>query len=373
MKKQSVDTVLRLRTLHKPGQLAALATAVAREQGLLGEIITVRLGEDYTVREVTIESSDDEHTQRILAAVRATPGVEVLQVIDPVFAIHEGGKIHSTSRVKIERVHDLRYVYTPGVARIVRAIEQEPERARTLTSIGNSVGIFTNGTRVLGLGNVGPLASMPVMEGKAVLYDAFVGISAVPILVDTLDPQEFVDTVVRLAQTFAGIHLEDIRVPDCFFIENELKRRLNRPVMHDDQHGTATVTLAAIINACKMTGLDLRQACMGQIGLGAAGSAIVDLALAYGVGKVLVFDIDQAAVARSVQGGAVAADLPGLMQQANIVVATTGRPGLIQPAMVRPGQVIFSLSNPSAEIEPADAIAAGAAVADGGRAIPSQA
>src|SRR5262249_49590043 len=153
-----------------------------------------------------------------------------------------------------ERVRDLRTVYTPGVARVVKSIEADPNLAFELTTLGGSVGIFTNGTRVLGLGNVGPTASLPVMEGTSVLYDKFAGISATPILLSVDDPNEFVRVVERIAGSFGGIHLEDIRSPDCYLIEDELRRRLHKPVLHDDQHGTATVALAAVINACKLTG-----------------------------------------------------------------------------------------------------------------------
>ena len=174
--------------------------------------------------------------------------------------------MHSTSRVEVKQLGDLRYVYTPGVARVSRAIAKEPGLAWDLTMIGNSVAICTNGSRVLGLGDIGPIASLPVMEGKAVLYDAFVGLSATPILVDTKDPKEFVDTVVRISKGFGAIHLEDIAIPQCFEIEDALKARLDKPVMHDDQHGTATAALAAIINACRLHGIDLKKAKMGQIG-----------------------------------------------------------------------------------------------------------
>jgi malate dehydrogenase (oxaloacetate-decarboxylating) len=215
------------------------------------------------------------------------------------------------------------------VARVARAIERSPEQAWDYTSIGNSVGIFTNGSRVLGLGNIGPLASLPVMEGKAVIYDAFVGISATPILIDTLDVRAFIDTVIRVSPTFGGIHLEDIRSPDCYQIEAELIERLEKPVMHDDQHGTATVALAAVINACKMTGTELARAHVGQIGLGAAGSAIARLMLAYGVGDVLVHDTSKQAMTWLEGKGARPVDLATLMQSADIVIAATGRPGLI--------------------------------------------
>jgi malate dehydrogenase (oxaloacetate-decarboxylating) len=369
MKKDSIDTILSVKLKHRPGQLAKFAAAVASERGLLGDIKTLRLGEGDSVREITIETEDEAQTERVIAAVRAVDGVEVIDVIDRVFERHQGGKIHSTSRVRLAKLSDFRYIYTPGVARVARAIEREPDRAFDLTTLGNSVGIFTNGTRVLGLGDIGPLASLPVMEGKAVIYDAFAGISATPLLIDTADPREFIDTVLRLSTSFGGIHLEDIRSPDCYAIEEELKARLDKPVMHDDQHGTATVALAALINACKRTGIEIHKARVGQIGLGAAGSAIARLMIAFGATDVLVYDRSPEAMAWLEKQGARPVDLATLMGEADIVIAATGRPGLITPAMVRKGQVLFPLSNPDPEIDPISAVAAGAAFASDGRSI----
>jgi len=369
MRKTSLDTVLRLRSKHRVGQIARLASAIAGQGGLLGDFTTLRSGETDSLREVTIETEDEAHRDRVIEAVRNVDGVELLDAIDRVFDLHRGGKLHSTSRIELRHQRDLRYIYTPGVARVARAIEREPERARHLTTIGNSVGIFTNGTRVLGLGNVGPLASLPVMEGKAVLYDKFVGISATPILVDTLDVKEFVDTVMRLSLTFGGIHLEDIRIPDCYRIEEALIDRLQKPVMHDDQHGTATVALAALLNACKMTGVAIEKARVGQIGLGAAGSAIARLMMTYGARDVLVHDRSEESMKWLEKFGARPVDIVTLMREADIVIAATGKPGLIEPKWIRPGQVIFPLSNPDPEIEPAEAMAAGAAFCSDGRSI----
>ncbi|HNI60480.1 MAG TPA: malic enzyme-like NAD(P)-binding protein, partial [Pseudomonadota bacterium] len=364
-----IDTVLRVRTRHRPGQLARVATVIAQEGALIGEISTLHMAEGLSTREITVETESEEHTERLVSALSRTDGVEIISVRDRVFDCHRGGKLHSKSRVELQHLSDLRYIYTPGVARVSRAIAEKPERAFDYTGLGNSVGIFTNGTRVLGLGDIGPVASLPVMEGKAVLYDRFAGISATPILVDTKDVEEFVQTVVRVSRSFGGIHLEDIRIPECFRIEEELKRRLRKPVMHDDQHGTAVVTLAAIINVCRLTGIELRRSKMGQVGLGAAGSAIAKLALAYGVGEVMVTDRNPAAVQPLTDAGAHAMDLDSLLQRADIVVCTTGKIGLIKPEQVRRGQVIFALSNPYPEIDPDVARDAGAAYAADGASI----
>jgi malate dehydrogenase (oxaloacetate-decarboxylating) len=367
--KHSIDTTLRLKLLHRPGQIARVSGALADAGALIGEITTLSIGEEHSIRDVTVETADEAHTERVIAAVRAVDGAQVLGISDRAFERHKGGKIHSTSRVELKSLRDYRQIYTPGVARVCRAIQAVPERAWEYTGIGNSVGIFTNGSRVLGLGDVGPIASMPVMEGKAVIYDAFVGISATPMLVDTLDVAEFVDTVDRLSITFGGIHLEDIRSPDCYRIEAELLARLDKPVFHDDQHGTATVALAAVINACKAAGLALERARVGQIGLGAAGSAIARLMMAYGVGDVLVSDRSDEAMRWVAGFGARPVDQATLMREADIVIAATGRPGLIDPKTVRAGQVLFPLSNPDPEIDPHDAIRAGAAFASDGRSI----
>lgn len=369
MSKYAIDTVLRFRFPHKPGQLAQVAQAFAEENAVVGEITTIKLGEGFSVRDITVETLDEQHTARVIARARRLEGIELVDVHDRVFDAHAGGKLHSTSRIPVRQIADLRTIYTPGVARVSRALVENPKRAWDLTTLGRSVAICTNGTRVLGLGDIGPIASLPVMEGKAVLYDAFVGISATPILVDEGDPLKFVETVVSISKSFGAIHLEDIRIPDCFLIEDELKKRLKKPVMHDDQHGTATSALAAILNACKLSGLEPKKARLGQIGLGAAGSAIARLALSFGVGEVLVADVAKESVARLESEGARGVDFATIMREADIVVATTGRPGLIQPSMVKKGQVIFALSNPDPEIFPVDALAAGAAFAGDGRSI----
>jgi malate dehydrogenase (oxaloacetate-decarboxylating) len=306
---------------------------------------------------------------RVVEAVRPIGGPAPSGGVDRVFDLHAGGKIAQTSRVPLRTQADLEQIYTPGVARVALAIRDEPARAWDLTSIGNSVGIFTNGSRVLGLGDIGVLASMPVMEGKAVIYQQFAGISATPILVDAREPSAFVEAVLSIAPTFGGIHLEDIRSPDCFIIEEELRRSLKKPVLHDDQHGTATVVLASVISACRATNLNLRTARVAQIGLGAAGSAIAQLLARYGVGEMLVHDVSGVAMARMLEHGMRLATLETAFKEADIVITTTGRANLIDPGWIRKGQVIFALSNPSPEIAPERALAAGAAFAADGRAI----
>ena len=260
-------------------------------------------------------------------------------------------------------------MYTPGVARVSSAIAEFPELAARFTMLSRSVAICTNGTRVLGLGDIGPLASLPVMEGKSLFYAQLVDLTAVPILIDTTDVDEFVETVVRIAPGFGGIHLEDISAPECFEIERRLIQALGQPVMHDDVHGTAVVTLAAAIAGCRQVDIRLDQAVVGQIGLGAAGFGIASLIQDAGVRRLLAFDPNPAAQDRASAHGIEIADLTDLMRNADVVVATTGKPGLITPGLVRPGQVILALSNPEPEIEPEAALAAGAAFAADGTSV----
>ena len=363
------DIKLRIKSPHRPGKLGLLLTVLGEEGALVGDIETLFIGKDHSFRNITISIFDEVHLDAIKTAINNRTEVEILEIEDIVFKRHEGGKIHSKRKQELRRLEDLRYIYTPGVARVCRRIMNHPESYRKYTNIGNSVGIFTNGTRVLGLGEIGVLPSMPVMEGKAVIYDQFVGISATPILVDTKDPDEFIETVERIAPTFGGIHLEDIRIPDCFYIETELIKRLNKPVMHDDQHGTATVLLAAVLSALRQIGrTDDDSLVFAQLGLGAAGFGIAKLMIDYGFNVIGVDPMPESQKRLTNYGGKIAS-LEEAMDVADIVIATTGVVGLIGPDIVRKGQVILSLSNPQPEIFPEEALAAGASFASDGKSV----
>ena len=365
------DVVLTVRNPQRAGMIGRLLAVVGEAGALVGDIETQYIGRDHFVRDVTLSVYDEAHLEAVLTAIGDDTDAEVLDVKDLVFERHLGGKIRSGRTTPVERLDDLRYIYTPGVARVCKAIERDPALARRYTSVGHTVGIFTNGTRVLGLGDIGALASLPVMEGKAVLYDRFVGLSAVPILVDETDPEAFVETVVRIASGFGGIHLEDIRTPDCFWIEDELIRRLPQPVMHDDQHGTATVLLAAILSALRHTGApDRRDLTCVQVGLGAAGLAIARLLLTAGFDVIGVDPSPDARARLDTQTRArTTDDLAAAVAQADVLIATTGVVGLVTPAMIRPGQIVLALSNPVPEITPEAAVAAGAAFAADGRSV----
>jgi malate dehydrogenase (oxaloacetate-decarboxylating) len=365
--KQKIIRTLRCKNQKIIGVLAKLINTISSHGGDIGNVSTVSLGEFQNIRDISIIIDDEEHLTRIVNAVRKLPEIELEAVIDEVLELHRGGKLIIRPKHEIHSIEDLRKVYTPGVASVCRLIKEDPLQAETYTTISKTVALVTNGSRVLGLGNLGPVASMPVMEGKAALFNQFSGLHMIPILINTLEIDRFVDTVEAISSTFAAIHLEDIRTPDCFAVEEELIRRLKIPVMHDDQHGTATVALAALINACQMAGLDLKTAKVGQLGLGAAGCAIANLIIKYSGNPVLGYDVNPECYPRlKAQGGVPIEEIEEVMKKCQVVVATTGVPGLIKPEWVQKGQVILALSNPYPEISIADAINAGAAFATDG-------
>ena len=355
---------------HRAGSLATVANAIAEFGGVIGDVTTVSVGRRESIREITVEVRDKPAAEQLAVTLGGLEGVSIHWFHDRAFIAHDGGKLEMRSTREIKTNQDVRDVYTPGVARVCTAIAEHPQIAPRFTTLGRSVAICTNGTRVLGLGDIGPVASLPVMEGKAIFYSQLVGLSAVPILIDTKDVDEFVETVVRIAPSFGGIHLEDISAPECFEIERRLIEALDKPVMHDDVHGTAVVTLAAAIAACRHVGRRLDEAVVGQIGLGAAGWGIATLIKDAGAERVVGFDPMPAARERAAASGIEASgSLEDVMAVADVVVATSGRPGLIDPSLVRPGQVILALTNPDPEIDPDDALAAGAAFAADGTSV----
>jgi len=360
---------LRIQLTDRPGYLGRLTTLVGELEGRIGEITTVRILGDGSVRDVDVSVMTEEIFDRLCDRIRDLEGVDLISVLDVVRDHHLGGKIRVRSSCELENADDLSIIYTPGVAGICQLIHDQPELAGKYTSIDNNVAIVTNGTAILGLGEIGPVAGMPVMEGKALLFDMLAGINGFPILIDSRDPVDIVSTVKAIAPTFGAIKLEDIAAPECFEIEDQLDAALDIPVMHDDQHGTAVIVLASLINISRMTYTDLRRSTVGIIGLGAAGAGIHKLLRAFGVEKILGIDINPIMLKIFEEGGGQAEELPELMQQADLVIATTGCPGLIKPEMVRPKQVILALSNPDPEIQPEVARAAGAAFAVDGKAV----
>jgi malate dehydrogenase (oxaloacetate-decarboxylating) len=362
----AVDYVYRIEQPHVPGQLAKLAGRIAESDGVIGDVVTVTIGRDRSIREVSVEVRDHGQAKRLAGMLGQLEDVRVISWWDRALSAHVGGKLAVEVVAKVETLQDVRDVYTPGVARVCTAIAENPALANRFTMIGRTIAICTNGTRVLGLGNIGPVASAPVMEGKALFYRRLAGVSAIPILIDAEDPDDFVETVLRVAPGFGAIHLEDIRAPDCFGIERRLIEALDVPVMHDDVHGTAVATLAAALVACEQADLSLADATVGQIGLGAAGLGIASLMVDAGARRVIASDPDEGARERARERGIEIRSFDEVMAEADIVVATTGRPGLIRPEQVRDGQVILALTNPDPEISPLAAERAGAAFAADG-------
>jgi malate dehydrogenase (oxaloacetate-decarboxylating) len=248
----SFSATLRVHLDNRPGAFATLAKAIGDAGGLLGAIDLVRVEHGKKIRDVTVLADDDAHIARIVEAVRAVDGIDVEHVSDRTFLLHLGGKLEVVPKSPLKTRDDLSMAYTPGVARVSRAIAEDPEKVWNLTVKQNTVAVVTDGTAVLGLGDIGPEAALPVMEGKAVLFKEFGGIDAWPVCLDTNDPDEIVRTVKLLAPVFGGINLEDISAPRCFEIESRLRAELEIPVFHDDQHGTAIVVLAALLNALRI-------------------------------------------------------------------------------------------------------------------------
>jgi len=361
---------LRCRNAHRPGVFGRLASAIGAAGANLGDIRMVWMGPDHIERDIDVLIDDASSLEAVVEAVRAVEDVELIDVIDDVHELHLDGKLEVRATHPVRTLHDLRRVYTPGVAEVVRTISADPEESYRYTVRGKTVAIVTNGTRVLGLGNVGPLAALPVMEGKAALLHQFVGLSAFPLVLDTRDAEEIVSTVLRIASGFGAIQLEDIESPTCFEVERRLVDALAMPVLHDDQHGTAVAVVAASSNAMARAGLDLARARVGVVGLGAAGTAIARMLGAVAERPVLGFDPSPDATARLRKvGGEPAASLEALMREAELVVAVTGRANLIPPSWVRLGQGILALTNPDPEIRPEQALAAGAAFAADGRSV----
>ncbi len=272
-----------------PGMLGKVAGAIGEAGGTIGAIDLVEVGQRL-VRDITVDASDAEHWPAILAAIDAIDGAHVVDSTDRTFLLHVGGKIEQKNKSPLKTRDDLSMAYTPGVARVCTAIAEDPDKAFQYTIKRNTVAVVSDGTAVLGLGDIGPRAAMPVMEGKAMLFKEFAGVDAFPICLDTKDPEEIIETCVRIAPGFGGINLEDISAPRCFEIEERLKAVLDIPVFHDDQHGTAVVVLAALLNACKLTGRDLMDLRVLVVGLGAAGIAVTKILLQAGVREIIGCD-----------------------------------------------------------------------------------
>src|SRR5258705_5899085 len=388
----SYSLTLRVKLSSRAGSLGELTMAIGRAGGDIGAIDIVSVGNDYIIRDVTVSSVSSKHGEQIVQAVKDVDGVELINVSDPAFLMHLGGKIEIVSKVPLKTRADLSMAYTPGVARICEAIHNDPEKAFTLTIKKNTVAIVTDGTAVLGLGDIGPAAAMPVMEGKAMLFKEFAGVDAFPICLDTKDPDEIVETVKRIAPGFGGINLEDISGPRCFEIENRLKAELDIPVFHDDQHGTAVVVLAALLNACKLTGRDLMDLNVLMVGLGAAGIAVTQILMNAGVRDIIGCD-SQGAIhtdradyldgtmpamkrryAESTNPHRRDGDPNALLEGMDLFIGLSG-PGVIRPESLdamNKDALVFAMANPTPEVTPEDVGARGRVMATGRSDYPNQ-
>ncbi|MGC2460075.1 MAG: malic enzyme-like NAD(P)-binding protein [Steroidobacteraceae bacterium] len=363
-----IPEILQIETPHSPGSLASVLNVLAEMGLVLEHVSSLRRDQERTLWEITVEIDTEAHAG-LVDRLNALPSARFIGWSDRVFDRHRGGKIEMRSRVAISTQQILRDIYTPGVARVCLAIHAAPEKVFDFTYLGRAVAIVTDGSAILGLGNIGPRAGLPVIEGKSALFAALVGISGIPILIESGAVDHFVDVVCSIAPSFGAILLEDISAPRCFEIEQKLRARLSMPVLHDDQHATAVVVLAALLNATRQIGAKLDALTVGVVGLGAAGLGIARLLHAHGVKWLLGTDVRAEAMGRLAQLHGHRDSLEGILARADALICTTGAKGLIAPERIRPGQIVFALSNPDPEIDPVVALAAGAAIAADGKSI----
>ncbi|MGJ5676736.1 MAG: malic enzyme-like NAD(P)-binding protein [Nostochopsis sp.] len=358
----SFSLTLRLEIPNRIGMLASVTQAIATTGGNLGQIDLIEQTRAVSIRDLTVDAASTEHAEAIVQAVKVLPDIKLLNVYDRTFNLHRGGKISITSRISLKSVSDLAMAYTPGVGRICTAIAQNPEEVYKLTIKQNTVAIVTDGSAVLGLGNLGAGAALPVMEGKAMLFKEFAGIDAFPVCLATQDTDEIVRTVKNIAPVFGGVNLEDIAAPRCFEIEQRLRRELDIPVFHDDQHGTAIVTLAALFNSLKLVHKSIEQIRIVINGAGAAGIAIARLLQKAGAEKIWICDskgivsTSRTDLTEEKQEFAVKAQgtLAGAMQAADVFIGVSA-PGVVTPEMVRSmakDPIVFAMANPIPEIQP---------------------
>ena len=383
----SYSFTLRVEFPHRAGSLGRILTTVGDAGAMVGAVDIVRMGQERTIRDITVNARDSEHGQQVVRAVEGLPEVAVVNVSDRTFLVHLGGKIEVRSRMQIRTRDDLSMVYTPGVARVCRAIAYEPERAFNLTIKRNTVAVVSDGTAVLGLGDIGPRAAMPVMEGKAALFKQFAGVDAFPICLDTKDPDEIVKTVKNLAPGFGGINLEDISAPRCFEIEERLKAELDIPVFHDDQHGTAVVVLAALINSLKIVEKKIEDLRVVISGVGASGVACAKIMMAAGAKNIVGCDSrgivhegreglnpSKRWFAEHTNPEGRTRDLSDAVRGADLFLGLSV-PGVLTPQHLQSmneDPVIFVMANPDPEIRPEEAVGHARIIATGRSDYPNQ-
>ena len=358
----SFSLTIRLQLPNRAGSLAGVTQAIARFGGSLEQISLLERNLKISVRELAVDAFSTEHAEQIVEAVKSLPEIKIIKVFDRTFDLHRGGKIHIQSRCGLTNQSDLAMAYTPGVGRICKAIAQEPEQVFSLTIKSNTVAIVTDGSAVLGLGNLGPEAALPVMEGKAMLFKEFANIDAFPICVASQDPDQIVATVKNIAPVFGGVNLEDISAPRCFKIEQKLRAELDIPVFHDDQHGTAIVTLAALYNALKLVQKNLEDVGIVINGAGAAGVAVASLLREAGATNICICDskgiisTSRSDLTPEKQEFAhpSSGSLPDALKGADIFIGVSV-PGVLTPEMVKSmasEPIVFAMANPIPEIQP---------------------
>jgi malate dehydrogenase (oxaloacetate-decarboxylating) len=358
----SFSLTLRLEIPNRIGMFASVTNAIASTGGNLGQIDLIEQSRQVSIRDITVDAASTEHADNIIQAVKSLPVIKVIDVYDRTFNLHRGGKISITSRIQLKSISDLAMAYTPGVGRICSAIAQNPEEVYNLTIKQNTVAIVTDGSAVLGLGNLGPEAALPVMEGKAMLFKEFAGIDAFPICLATQDTSEIVRVVKNIAPVFGGVNLEDIAAPRCFEIEARLREELDIPVFHDDQHGTAIVTLAALFNALKLVQKPIEEIRIVINGAGAAGVAIAKLLRKAKAKQIWMCDskgiistsrnnLNQEKREFAVKTSGKLADA---VKGADVFIGVSA-PGVLTPEMVKTmakDAIVFAMANPVPEVQP---------------------
>ena len=358
----SYSLSLRLKIPNRAGMLARLTQAIADAGGNLGDFTLISRSRHSLIRELHVDACGEDHVEDIVNAVKAVEDIEILEICDRTFQIHAGGKISVESKLELNNQEDLAMAYTPGVGRVCMEIAEHPDRVFDLTIKGNTIAIVTDGSAVLGLGNLGPAGALPVMEGKALLFKKFAGLDAFPICLDTQDTDAIVTAVKQLAPVFGGINLEDISAPRCFEIESRLRKELDIPVFHDDQHGTAIVTLAALSNALKLVNKTLPTIKVVINGAGAAGVAITKLLQRAGARHIVLCDskgiLSHSRDDLNEQKRDLAVEESGTLADAMVgadVFLGVSAPGVVSVAMVEsmaPAPIVFAMANPIPEIQP---------------------
>jgi malate dehydrogenase (oxaloacetate-decarboxylating) len=367
----SYSFTVRLQIASRPGMLGRVASAIGDAGGDIGAVDLVETTRERTERDITVKARDSVHAQQIVARLRRVAGVRVGAISDRTFLMHLGGKIEVTNKVPIRTRDDLSMAYTPGVARVCLAIRDDRQRAFSLTIKHNTVAVVTDGTAVLGLGDIGPEAALPVMEGKAMLFKEFAGVDAFPICLATKDVDKIVETVKLVAPAFGGVNLEDIAAPRCFEVEERLRKELDIPVFHDDQHGTAVVVLAALLNALKIVRKNPRKIRVVVTGVGAAGTATIKILQSLGVRDIIGvdehgtihrertrgMDFMKRWVAAATNPRRVKGNLSAALERADVFIGLSV-PGILSARdlkrMAR-DPIVFAMANPDPEIRPEEA------------------